>query len=79
MMSITDSTTLLIILADQTFGYTTRIQHFVVINHPIMYNHFPPSNPISKRIKAANSRVILQLHCRQFLLVHDVSSPSLGL
>jgi hypothetical protein len=78
MMSITHSTIWLDVWADQTFEYTTIIQHFMVTNHPIMSSHFPPWNPISKRIKIANSRVILQLlHCRQFLLVHDLSSPSL--
>jgi hypothetical protein len=80
MMSITHSTTWLVILADQTFGYTTIIQYFMFTNHPIMFGHFLPSNLIRKRIKATNLKVILLLlHCRQFQLFHDLSSPSLGL
>jgi hypothetical protein len=77
MLSIAHCTTRLIISADQTFGYTKIIQHFMVTNHPIISSHFSPSNPIRKMIKDANSRVILQLlHFQQFLLIHDLSSPS---
>jgi hypothetical protein len=71
MMSITHSTTWLVISADQTFGYTTIYQHFMITNHPIMPNLFPTSNPTSKMIKVTILTVILQLlQFWSFLLVH---------
>jgi hypothetical protein len=70
MMSITQSTTWLAISADQTFGYTRIIQYFMVTNHLIIPNIFPPSNPMTLR-------VILQLlYFQQFLLVHGPYPPS---
>jgi hypothetical protein len=61
MMPIAHSTTWLVTLAEQTLGYTTIIQYFMDTNHPIISGHFPPSNLISKMIKAAIIKVILQL------------------
>jgi hypothetical protein len=47
MMSIAHSTIWLVISADQTFGYTTIIQDFMVTSNPIMPNLFPHQIPLA--------------------------------